>query len=170
MANITKQNLYFAGQYDAGKITFEEFEKWKNCKNKGRRLYLESLKNRPVDTDRPEPKTKRNRLLSIRLSDSEMLQLQDVYQEHHSDSRKSRGELCRELLLNGEVYKPTEEEKAGFRALSKIGNNLNQIAKYVNVRSKNGTSDAIILGEIERALISINRWTDETTTILRGKK
>lgn len=111
---------------------------------------------------------KRNRVVKIRLSDSEWETLND---------KKSRPELARWIRETVLAVEPTKPIRANSnfpselaRILAGMGNNLNQIAKQLNVAAKLG-----ILGDVEAVkavaqLAALERSLNEIRVYLTEKR
>lgn len=92
--------------------------------------------------------TNRNRRLWIRLNDKEYERLMK-----DSANYRSLSDYMRQKLFNTGVMSPVEYIKIMDEIcleLKRIGNNINQIAKYVNQHKESINSD--IMREIENAL------------------
>ena len=111
---------------------------------------------------------KRNRVVKIRFSDSEWETLND---------KKSRPELARWIRETVLAVEPTKSIRANSnfppeltRILAGMGNNLNQIAKQLNVAAKLG-----ILGDVEAVkavaqLAALERSLNEIRVYLTEKR
>lgn len=111
---------------------------------------------------------KRNRVVKIRLSDTEWAILND---------KKSRPELARWIRETVLAVEPTKPIRANSnfppelaRILAGMGNNLNQIAKQLNATAKLG-----ILGDVEAVkavaqLTALERSLNEIRVYLTQKR
>lgn len=91
---------------------------------------------------------KRNRL-TIRLDDNELNQVN----LNASISGLNKSSYIRHVLKNAKP--PIHKfDKAMIIQVSKIGNNINQIAKYVNI-------DKVIDGVVLKQIIDVNKKLDE---------
>ncbi|BCD61142.1 MULTISPECIES: plasmid mobilization relaxosome protein MobC [unclassified Nitratiruptor] len=104
-----------------------------------------------------EKETRTERIIA-RLTPSEKKQFQKIVNEY---GVKNLSEFIRSVLLTGS-YKVTSEECENLRSnliyeLNRIGNNLNQIARYANIEKE---LDVRILEELSKIKELLEMLTD----------
>jgi len=77
---------------------------------------------------------KKTKMLRIRLSDTEYYLLR----EKSEQANKTMSDFLREYIITGKVKSKCKDLPFLILHLSKIGNNINQIAKNLNIAKKEG--------------------------------
>jgi predicted DNA binding CopG/RHH family protein len=110
---------------------------------------------------------KRHRV-GLRVSDSELTQLQNLAQQRGTSVQRLIVQLIRALLLNINAFAPQEINELGAINLSlmRIGSNLNQIAKRFNA-NKDAPADVDTLDDIAACVKKINTHVQDCSKSLQ---
>ena len=77
---------------------------------------------------------KKTKMLRIRLTDDEY----NLLKQKAEQANKTMSEFIREYIVTGKVKSKCKQLPSLILHLSKIGNNINQIAKNLNIAKKEG--------------------------------
>jgi hypothetical protein len=121
----------------------------------------------------PKPKKpkslERNHIFNVRLSDDEL----DKMRSKAKEARLTASELVRKIVLGCPLPKPIcRVEFDTYRELQRIGINLNQLIKAINIAQKSGYQPSINTVEIENLhsiLLSLQRSITSDPNDARGK-
>jgi hypothetical protein len=122
----------------------------------------------------PEPKNKksslRNHIFNVRLSDDEL----DKMRSKAKEARLTASELVRKIVLDRPLPKPIcRVEFDTYRELQRIGINLNQLIKAINLAQKSGYQPSISTVEIENLhsiLLALQHSITSDPNSARGKE
>jgi len=106
-----------------------------------------------------DPKT---RMLRIRLSDTEY----DLLKEKSEKTNKTMSDFIRDFITKGKVTKCRKENLSSLILhLSLIGNNINQIAKNLNIANKQGNLSEqdydLLLDELMQINLNLKALLDD---------
>jgi hypothetical protein len=118
-----------------------------------------------------KPKSiERNHIFNVRLSDDEL----DKMRSKAKEARLTASELVRTIVLDRPLPKPIcRVEFDTYRELQRIGINLNQLIKAINLANKSGHQPSINTVEIENLyslLLSLQRSITSDLNSARGKE
>lgn len=110
---------------------------------------------------------KRHRV-GLRLSDSELTQLQHLAQHRGTSIQRLIVQIIRAFLLNTHAFSAQESAELGAINLSlmRIGSNLNQVAKHLNA-SKETPVDGITSNDIATCVKQINAHVQDCSKSLQ---